>query len=144
VPQPPTTTYIAHENIKALPYAAQQPFREATLAAGGTLVAEFDVAEKITDPNSFLTGAFPGGAQPQVAVGPYLDALYFADQAGQIDVAYAVDLGCAYRTLFTAVVAANVPGNISGLRITGRFVRLTYTNGAVIALVELGVYVRSS
>jgi hypothetical protein len=53
--------------------------------------------------------------------------------------------GCSYRILFTTIVAANVPGNISGLRITGRFTRVTYTNNSGgVALVEFGVYVRSS
>ena len=145
--QPPTTTYLAHETVKVLPFAAQKTFRNAALAAAGTLVVEFDVSEKVVDPNTFLGGAFPGagGIAPQVAIGPYLDALSFSDQAGQINVDYAVDQSCAYRNLFIVVVAANVPVNISGLRITGRFVRITYTNtAAVAALVEHGVYVRSS
>jgi len=145
MPQPPNTTYIAHETVKALPFAAQRGFRSAALAAAGTLVAEFDVAEKITEPNSFLAGAFPGAANPQVVVGPNLDSLWFSDQAGRVDVEYAVDLGCTYRILFQAIGAANVPGNISGLRVTGRFVRITYTNtAAVAALVEFGVWVRST
>jgi hypothetical protein len=145
MPQPPITTYIAHETIKALPFAAQKAFNNATLAIGGTFVVEFDVAEKITDPNAFLVGAFPGVANPQVAIGPNLDALFFSTQAGRIDVEYAVDLSCAYHVLFTTIVGANVPGNISGLRITGRFVRVTYTNtSGIISASELGVYVRST
>jgi hypothetical protein len=80
-----------------------------------------------------------------VAIGPNLDALYFSDQAGRVDVEYAADLSCTYRMLFQVIAAANVPGNLSGLRITGRFVRITYTNtAAVAALVEFGTYVRST
>jgi len=148
MPQPPTTRYLAHETIKAVPFAAQKTSRSVALAAAGVLFAEFDVGEKITDPNSLLAGAAPvspSGLQPQIAIGPFLDALWFSDQTGRIDVNYAVDASCAYFTMFQVLVAANIGGNISGLRVTGRFVQITYTNtSAVNAVVEFGVYIRST
>ena len=145
MPQPPATPLIAKQLVRSLPFAAQRTFRTAVLATAGTHVAEWDVGRRITDPGQFLAGAFPGAAIVPVAVGPNLDALWFSDQAGLVTVEYAVDQGCAYRTLFQSVVGANVPGNISGLRITGRFTRVTYLNNSgVNALVEFGVYVRST
>lgn len=146
MPQPPTTPIIAHDAVRAIPIAAQRTELTAALANGASLVAEWDVAKRITDPNQLLAGAFPGGgAAPALAIGPNLDALWFSDQAGLVTVAFAVDQGGAYRNLFQSIVAANVPGNISGLRITGRFVRVTYLNNSgVAALVEFGVYVRST
>ena len=70
----------------------------------------------------------------------------FADQIVSLTVEYAVDRGCAYRLIVPAqVIAASTPTNISGLRITGRFVRVNLTNNTgVIANVEFGVYVRSA
>jgi hypothetical protein len=154
MPQPPTTPIIPREMVRVIPFAAQRTFQNAALGVGATIVVEFDVAKRISDRNQLnlgagpppaVQGAFPGVANPPVAVGPNLDALWFSDHAGSVTIDYAVDQGTLYRSMFVAIVGANVPGNISGLRITGRFVRATYTNtDAAPALVELGIYVRSS
>jgi len=145
MPQPPTTPLISRELVRFIPFAAQDTFQAAALAAAGTFVAEFDVGLAVTDSNQFLTGAFPGAANPPVAVGPFLDVLAFSAGAGSIQVEYAVDLSCAYRALTPVVVPATTPVNISGLRITGRFVRVTYTNtSGGVALTEFGVYIRST
>lgn len=144
--QPPTTPVLARELVRVIPFAAQKTFAQV-VANAGTLSAEFDVAAAVTDSNQFLSGGFPGAANPPHAVGPYLDALVFSPVAGTLLVEYAVDLGCLYRSIANSGVAAGVASNISGLRITGRFVRLTYTNtsGAGSGTnVELGIYVRSS
>jgi hypothetical protein len=65
-----------------------------------------------------------------------------------LTVEYAIDRGCQYRTVMpgTAVPASTFV-NISGLRITGRFVRVTMGNPATNTddlVVEFGVFVRSS
>ncbi len=94
-----------------------------------------------------MTGAFPGASNPQRVVGPWLDALVFSPVAGTILVEFAVDLSCSYRSIATSAVAAGVASNISGLRITGRFVRVTFTNtsgGGSGTNVEFGVYIRSN
>lgn len=146
MPQPPTTPVLARELVRFLPFAAQKTFVNAALADSASLAAEFDVARPVTDRNQLLGGAFPGGGgQPPQAVGPYLDALVYATGAGQLLVEYAVDRGCLYRQIALSVVPATTAVNISGLRITGRFVRCTFTNksGAPVA-VEFGVYIRST
>jgi hypothetical protein len=146
MPQPPATAYLSRELVRFIPFAAQRTFVNAALGNGATFVAEFDVALRVSDVNQLLTGAFPGGGtQPPVAVGPFLDALAFSAGAGSITVDYAVDRDCSYRQIAATVVPAGTATNISGLRITGRFVRITYTNtsgGA--ALAEFGAYVRST
>ncbi|HLB37478.1 MAG TPA: hypothetical protein VJL31_12980 [Gemmatimonadales bacterium] len=145
MPQPPVTPIISRELVRFIPFAAQRTFRSAALANGGTFVAEFDVSLAVTDPNQFLAGAFPGAANPPVAVGPNLDAAWFSDQAGQVVIEYAIDLSCTYRVVNTTIVVANAFGNYSGTRITGRFVRVTFTNNSgVAAVVEFGVYIRST
>lgn len=143
--QPPTTPIISRELVRVIPFAAQKTFFNAALGNGATMVAEFDVGLAVTDRNQFLTGAFPGAANPQAAVGPNLDAEGFSTGAGTILIEFAIDLGCTYRTVATQIVPANAFTNVSALRITGRFARLTYTNtsgGA--ALVEFGAHIRSS
>ncbi len=145
MPQPPSTPVISRELVRVIPFAAQRTFQAAALANAGTFVAEFDVGASVTDVNQFLTGAFPGVTNPPRAVGPFLDALAFSAGAGTILVEYAVDLSTLYRAIATSAVPAAVATNISGLRITGRFVRVTYTNtSGAGALVEFGVYVRSN
>jgi len=141
--QPPTTPFLARQLVRTIPFASQFTSRNAALANNGTIVAEFDVAIHSTDANSFLVGAFPGGT-PIPATGQNLDALVFAAGAGTLLVEFAVDLSCSYRQVSNSVVPANTLTNISGLRVTGRFVRITFTNtsgGAV--LVEFGAYIRS-
>lgn len=145
--QPPATPINPPRTlVRNIPFAAQKTFQNAALANNGTFVAEFDVALAISDRNQFLSGAFPGAANPPKAIGPFLDAVGFSAGAGRIDVEYAVDLSCSYRFAMPGtVVPANTLTNISGLRITGRFVRITFTNtsgGA--ALSEFGVYIRST
>jgi len=146
--QPPTIPIIPHELVRAIPCAAQKSFNfpaASKLANNGTCVAEFDLALRITDINQFLTGAFPGVTNPQVGIGPNLDAMWFSDQAGTVVIEYGVDQSCAYRTVNTTIVVANAFGNYSGTRVTGRFVRVTYTNNSgVAAQVEFGVYIRST
>lgn len=153
--QPPTTPIISRELVRFIPFAAQKTFQSAALAAAGTFVAEFDLFTAVSDRNQQLTynpttglatGAFPGATNPQIAVGPLLDAAAFSvTTAGSILVEYAVDLTCAYRTVVTSVVPIGAFTNISGLRVTARFVRVTYTNtGGVNSLVEFGVYIRST
>jgi hypothetical protein len=146
MPQPPTTPVIARELVRVIPFAAQKTFAQV-VANAGTLQAEWDVGSSTTDPNQFLAGAAPGAANPPHAVGPWLDSLIFSPVAGSLLVEFAVDTGCLYRSIATSAVAAGVASNISGLRITGRFVRVTYTNtsgGGSVTNVELGIYVRSS
>jgi hypothetical protein len=148
VAQPPVAPVKPpRQLVRVIPFAAQRTFRNAALAAAGTFVAEFDVAFTPTDGNQFLAGAFPGIANPPSAVGPYLDAVAFCDVGGgRLDVEYAVDLSCSYRFAMPGtVVPANTLTNISALRVTGRFVRVTYTNTSVGAQVaEFGVYLRSN
>jgi hypothetical protein len=58
-----------------------------------------------------------------------------------------VDLTGLYRSIASSGVAAAIASNISGLRITGRFVRVTFTNtsgGGSGTNVELGIYIRSA
>jgi hypothetical protein len=146
MPQPPSTPVISRELVRVIPFAAEKTFA-AVVANLGTMVAEFDVGASVTDVNQFIVGSFPGVSNPQRAVGPWLDALIFSPVAGTLLVEFAVDTGTAYRSIATSAVAASVASNISGLRITGRFVRVTFTNtsgGGSVINVEFGIYVRSS
>jgi hypothetical protein len=143
--QPPTTPFLARQLVRTIPFAAQFTAKNPSLANNGTIVAEFDVAIHSTDANSFLTGAFPGGT-PIPATGQNLDALVFTvNGAGTLLVEFAVDLSCTYRAISNSVVPAATATNISGLRITGRFVRITFTNtSGGPSSVEFGAYVRSA
>jgi hypothetical protein len=146
MPQPPSTPVISRELVRVIPFAAEKTFA-AVVANLGTMVAEFDVGASVTDVNQFIVGSFPGVANPQRAVGPWLDALIFSPVAGSLLVEFAVDTGTVYHSIATSAVAAGVASNISGLRITGRFVRVTFTNnsgGGSGTNVEFGIYVRSS
>ena len=114
-----------------------------------TLVRGNHELEGFADPNLFNNvGAYPGTNTPKIhAVGPWLDAALFSDQACLIRVEYSVDRGCAYRQAVPdTAVAASSFSNLSGLRITGRFVRISLINnsGAANANVEFGVYIRST
>jgi hypothetical protein len=143
--QPPTSAVLARELVRPLPFAAQSVTRNASLGIAGTIVAEFDVASRVTDRNQRLTGAFPGATNPLTAIGPLLDAVVFSAAAGTLLVEYAVDLSCSYRQVSNSVVPASTLVNISGLRITGCFCRVTFTMGAGgPALVEFGAFVRST
>jgi hypothetical protein len=140
---PLSAPYIAKQLVRVIPSSAQFTF-VGQLNAAATSTRGFDIARAVTDENQLLVGAAPAGTN-QHAIGPLLDAFGFSDQVGRIDVDYAVDNGATYRNTFTIGIAAGIPTNISGLRITGRFVRVTLTNTAgVAANVEFGIWVRSS
>ncbi len=146
--QPPTRGLMSRALSRAVPFVTPRTFL-GILGFPGTVSAEFDTLEGFADPNQFNNVlAYPGTNVPKThAVGPYLDALLFADQACLIRVEYSVDRGCAYRQPTADVaVPANTPENISALRVTGRFVRVSLINnsGGANANVEFGVYVRSA
>lgn len=145
MPQPPTTQILTRELVRTIPFAAQSTVRNAALAAAGTIVAAFDIATHVTDVNQLLTGALPSADPTIPAVGPNLDVLVFADGPGTLLIQFCVDASCSYRQISNSVVPASTAVNISGLRITGRFARVTYTNTSGVAeVVEFGAYVRSA
>jgi hypothetical protein len=131
--------------VREVPFAAQRTFRSPALAAAGTLIAAFDIGLKVTDRSQFLAPATNPSADPtQHAIGSMLDVLVFTDGPGLLLIEFAVDYTCAYRQISSIVIPASIPANVSGLRITGRFCRVTFTNTDAIAhLVEFGSYVRS-
>lgn len=148
--QPPSRPVMAREISRSVPFITPRTFLGTLPATGNSVRAEFDCLIGFADPNLFNNVlAFPGDGLPKLAaVGPYLDAALFADQPTLIRVEYAVDRGCAYHQVAPdTAVAANTFENISGLRITGRFVRVTLINNTsptALANVEFGVYVRSA
>ena len=151
MPQPPSRPVLSRELVRVIPFAAQRTFRNVALGAGATMIAAFDVGLVATDVNQFIGAVENPANNPSVdptqfAVGPFLDALAFSvTTAGSILVEYAVDYTCTYRAIATTIVPIGTATNISGLRITGRFTRVTYTNtGGVASLVEFGVYIRSN
>jgi hypothetical protein len=131
---------------RVVPFISPKTFVQL-LANGSSLSVEFDTLQGFADPNQLQAGAFPGTntAKPK-AVGPWVDAMVFADQATSLRVEYAVDRGASYRTVAPdTVIPASTGINISGLRVTGRFVRITLLNGSGVgANVEFGVYMRSA
>ena len=143
--QPPSLPFLARSLVRTIPFASQFTAKNAALANLATIVCEFDVAIHSTDNNSFLVGAAPG-AGPQIpATGQLLDALVFSSGAGALLVEFAVDLSCTYHQISNSVVPAATATNISGLRVTGRFVRVTFTNNSGGAVsVEFGAYIRSA
>jgi hypothetical protein len=160
MPQPPVIPYIAHENVRILPSLTERMFQSAAAGAGQTFIWEFDLGARITDPNQFAnqnpapantTCTVGGGAGPQVtpqiAIGPFLDALVFTSGAGggSLLVEYAADTNpFLYRSISNTVTGAGVATNLSGLRVTGRFVRLTFTNVTAGSVVEGGYYIRNT
>ena len=157
MPQPPTTPVQARELVRSVPFCAQKTYVLAAIATDGSRTVEWDVAAGITDVDQLLTGAYPGAAVPiNHATGPFLDAAVYvtggtAGESGLLTVEYAIDRGCAYRlvTPGTAVPIATFV-NISGLRITARFIRVTLFGTAAglgthdLTGIEFGVYVRST
>ena len=146
--QPPTRGVMARGLFRAVPFVTPQIY-VGLVPLGSAHAAEFDTLEGFADPNQYDgIKAFPGPDTPkQKAVGPYLDAAVFADKNTTLLVEYAVDRGASYRPVATATsIPANTFQNISGLRITGRFVRVTLTNADLVGAtnVEFGVYVRSA
>jgi hypothetical protein len=161
MPQPPVSPLVPYEQIRSMPYCSQRTFlypAAQPLAGNAILVAAFDLGAKTTDPNQFLLAggqlnpalnpALPAivgwnALDTQVAIGPWLDAVWTSNTIGSVDVAYAVDYGCPYQSVQTIGVQAGITGNISALRVTARFVRVAFTNGANPATMEFGVYIRS-
>jgi hypothetical protein len=142
---PLSAPYISRALVRPIPFASNKTFRNAALANAGTLIAAFDVGLVVTDRNQFLGTANPSADPTQFAVGPYCDMGVFATGIGTVLFEYAVDSTCSYRTVNTVAIAANTWANVSELRVTGRFLRVTFTNtsgGAV--TVEFGVYIRST
>jgi len=157
--QPPTVPVIPKENVRIIPSLAQRTFQSAAAGAGATFVWEFDLGARITDPNQFTSASVApanssttagGGAGPQTtpepAIGPFLDAVAFCTGAGgaSITIEYAVDASlCNYRSMAVTIVPQNTLTNLSGLRVTGRFVRATLTNVTAAATIEFGIYIRN-
>lgn len=162
---------IARQLVRSVPFVTPRTFNGAlgAFADGGlasSVSAEFDTVDGYTDPALFnTTGTFPGVNTAKIrAVGPWLDALIWNDQPVVLRVEYAVDRACAYHAPApdTAVAAStsvttaqfgtvSTATNISGLRITGRFTRVTvFNNSANVAgthpacNIEFGIYVRSA
>jgi hypothetical protein len=165
MPQPPIRPVMARGLSRVIPFVTPRIFLATgagaypSLVAGASVSAEFDCLEGFADPSLFnSTLAYPGANTPKLhAVGPLLDCLLWADGAAApipanfvvtLTVEYAVDRGCAYRVpVAPTSLLGNQTANISGLRITGRFVRVTVLNVAPAAAainLELGVYVRSA
>lgn len=157
MPQPPTTPVQARELTRVVPFCAQRTFANLELQPAASQTVEFDVADGITDISQLLIGAYPSvGAVPiPHAAGPFLDAAAWieANTAGEgalLTVEYAIDRGCPYCQVMPGTAIPDLTFvNISGLRITGRFVRVTLLNnnaaGAAHHIdVDFGVYVRSS
>jgi len=160
MPQPPTIPILAHENVRTIPALTQRVFQSAAAGAASTFIWEFDLGLRITDANQFIsalvapansTTTAGGGAGPQTtpqpAIGPFLDALVFTSGAGggSLLVEYSVCASpCNYRAISSTVVGTGVAVNISGLRVTGRFVRLTFTNVTAGSTIEAGYYIRNT
>jgi hypothetical protein len=138
-----SSPHIARQLVKPLPSAAQFETTNGALANNGTIQVAYDVALAVSDRNQ-LTGAVPAGPTPRIAIGPLLDVVVFSSGAGTLLVQYAVG-GGSYRDVAPIGVPASLLTNISGLRITARFVLVTFTNtsGGAVA-VEFGAYVRST
>lgn len=136
--------HITRQLVKPLPSAAQFESVVAALANNGTIQVAYDVALAVTDRNQLGALAVPAGPTPRIAIGPLLDVVVFASGAGTILVQLGV-AGGSYRDLGSTGVPAGILTNISGLRVTARFVLITFTNtsGAASA-VEFGAYVRST
>lgn len=137
-----TKGLIPRTLVQALPSVTPSE-RITTLANGATLNVDFDALKAVADPALLLAGVSPSPTAI-VAVGPYLDAFLFADQALTLAVFYAISAG-TFRQVSNSLIGASTFGNISGLRITGRYVRVQLGNASgVVANFELGVYVRST
>jgi len=159
MPQPPLTPVQARELTRSIPFCAQRTFAALDIAPAGAIQVQWDVADGITDVNQLLVGNYPGAGGAAVplphATGPFLDAAVWsvagtAGEQGLLTVEYSIDRGCPFRLVTPGTaVPDQVFVNISGLRITGRFVRVTLANNNVAGaahhlVVDFGVYVRSS
>lgn len=145
--QPPIRPVMARSLSRAVPFVCTRTFKGA-LNNGSSVGAEFDTLETFADPNQFNTvDFFPSGAPAIHAVGPWLDAAVFCDQATALRVEYSVDRGCNYHQPAPDIaILASTFSNIAQLRITGRFVRVTLLNNSGVNAVttEFGIYVRSA
>lgn len=154
--QPPSRPVMARSVTRTIPFVTPQTYY-GVVAWDDPKIFEYDTLEGFAEPSLFYNvGLYPPLAGPDApklhAVGPWLDAAVYivtaAPAAGTLLVEYAVDRGCDYRSAVApAAIAAQTFVNISALRITGRFVRVTFSNTtpAHTALtVEFGTYVRSA
>jgi hypothetical protein len=133
---------IPRELVQFIPSVTPSEF-VGVLANASSRNVDFDALKATADPQLTGPGASPDAASI-VSVGPMLDAFLFADQALSLNVFYAIS-GGLFRQVSTSLIAANTFGNISGLRITGRYVRVQVSNASGVgANIELGVYVRST
>ena len=143
----PASLYLARQLVREMPFAAQRTFRDAAAGAASTFIAAFDIGLAVTDQNQFLTPATnPSGDTYVQAIGPFLDCVAFTTGAGggTLLIEMAVDYTCTLRTYTSTVVPASTLTNVAGLRITARFLRITFTNVTAAAVVEFGAYVRST
>src|SRR5215813_6388724 len=124
---PLSAPYITRELVRPLPSAAQFENVNAALGNGATIQVAYDVALVVTDRNQLGGGAAPGTPTPRFAIGPLLDVVVFSSGIGTLLIEYGV-AGGSYRQLSSTAVPASTLVNISGLRITARFVRITFTN----------------
>lgn len=147
MPQPPILPIMSRGLTRSVPFLTMKTFIQ-NLAIGASLSVEFDTVKGEADPNQYNSAAaYPGVEASTInAVGPFLDALLFADGATLLRVEYAVDRGGTYRQpVPDTAIPASTAANISGLRMTGRFTRVTLVNDAGVQIaVEFGVYVRSA
>lgn len=164
--QPPQFPILAHENVRNIPALSQKTFYDESAGAVEFFAWEFDLGLRVTDPNQFIVQPNPavlttyaptgggtlagGGAGPQTtpqpAIGPWLDWVVYTDGAGggQMTVQYAVDAApCSYVNIFDNAIPSGIITNSSGLRVTGRFVRLVFRNNTAGAVVQCGYYIRS-
>jgi len=139
---PLTSGMIPRALVQAIPSVTPNE-RVTTLGIGATLNVDFDALKSVADPALLGVGASPSPTAI-VAVGPFLDVGLFASQALTLQVFMAMS-GGTFRQVSNTLVPASTFENISGLRITSRYVRVALVNGSgIIANIELGVYVRST
>lgn len=137
------STLQARQLVRSQPYRTQIT-RGATLGNGLTVTHLYDVSLVVCDRNQ-LTAV---GASGLPSVGPYLDAMLFADQAGSLDVLFTVDQNLGTHSILPGgtplVLTANTPLLITHLPLCCRYVTLTYLNSSgVLANYEFGSYVGS-
>lgn len=143
--QPPSRPVMARQVVRTIPFVTPTIYIGA-LAAGASISAEFDTLEGFAEPSMFASvGAYPGVNVPKKhAVGPWLDAGAWCAAASSILVEYAIDRGASYRAPVPAtIVPAGGFVNLSGLRVTARFVRVTLTDGGAGGNVEFAAIMRS-
>src|SRR5690349_12483565 len=109
-----TSGLIPRELVQSVPSVTPQEF-VGTVANGATRNIDFDALKEVADPALLGAGGAPGGINPLVAIGPYLDAFLFTDQIMQLNVFFAIS-GGGFRQVSTSNIPLNTFGNISGLR----------------------------